>query len=63
MVGRRESSRPGWVDVEISLRPGETVWQTIRDTQDNPEGLARLLDLVSATYNPAGGRLDLFAER
>ena len=61
VVDTRPSTRPGWLDVEISLAPGTNVTYRVPEAGYGPRSIATILETAPHVFSPLGLTADPFA--
>ncbi len=54
------SSRPGWLNVTVSLSPGECVIASVPARHYDPGTIAAIIQSAPALYMPSGLKSDLY---
>lgn len=60
LVDARPSARPGYLDVTVSLSPGERVTVSVTERHYDPGTIAAIIQSAPALYTPAGLKSDLY---
>lgn len=61
IVSTLPASKPGWLDVTVSLEPGRNVVYRVPESRHDPRTIWAILETAPALYSPVGLTADLYA--